>query len=58
VPKSVDSDPVGPAGISMLINFLLIFIFAVQHTIIAPRLLSNGWPNVSLNPLSVVSLFL
>lgn len=35
VPKSVDSAPVGSVGRALLVNFLIIFVFAVQHTIMA-----------------------
>ena len=35
VPKSVDSGSVGPVATAILINFLLILLFGVQHTIMA-----------------------
>ena len=35
VPKSVDSGSVGPVATAILVNFLLILLFGVQHTIMA-----------------------
>jgi len=35
VPKSVDSGPLGAMSTAISVNFLLIFIFGVQHTIMA-----------------------
>lgn len=35
VPKSVDSDPTNAIGISILINAIIIIIFAVQHSVMA-----------------------
>jgi protein-S-isoprenylcysteine O-methyltransferase Ste14 len=35
VPKSVDSGSIGPVATAILVNFLLILLFGVQHTIMA-----------------------
>jgi methanethiol S-methyltransferase len=43
VPKSVDSGPVGPVATAIAVNFLLIFLFGVQHTIMARPAFKKWW---------------
>ncbi len=43
VPISVDSGPVGAIGTAIFVNFLLIFIFGVQHTIMARPAFKQWW---------------
>ena len=43
VPKSVDSGSVGPVGTAILVNFLLILIFGIQHTIMARPAFKQWW---------------
>ena len=43
VPISVDSGTVRPIGIAIFVNFLLISIFAIQHTIMARPAFKQWW---------------
>lgn len=43
VPISVDSGSVGPIGTAILINFLMVSIFAIQHTIMARPAFKQWW---------------
>jgi methanethiol S-methyltransferase len=43
VPKSVDSGPVGPVAIALVVDFLLIFLFGLQHTIMARPAFKKWW---------------
>jgi len=51
VPKSVDSGSVGPVGAAILVNFLLILIFGVQHTIMARPAFKQWWTQFIPKPL-------
>ena len=46
VPKSVDSGSVGPVGAAILVNFLMILIFGIQHTIMARPAFKQWWTAV------------
>jgi methanethiol S-methyltransferase len=43
VPKSVDSGSAAPAATAIFVDFLLIFIFGVQHTIMARPAFKQWW---------------
>lgn len=51
VPKSVDSGPAGPIAIAIVANFLLIFLFGVQHTIMARPAFKQWWTQFIPKPL-------
>jgi protein-S-isoprenylcysteine O-methyltransferase Ste14 len=46
VPKSVDSGPVGSIGMAILLNILIVFIFGVQHTIMARPAFKQWWVKI------------
>ncbi len=43
VPKSIDSGATGPFAMSLLINFGLVLVFALQHTIMARPAFKRWW---------------
>ena len=43
VPKTIDSGPAGPALQSVIINLLLMSIFAIQHSVMARRQFKEWW---------------
>ena len=51
VPKTVDSGSAGPVGVAILVNFLLILIFALQHTIMARPAFKENWTRLVPKPL-------
>ena len=43
VPKTIDSGPAGPAWEAIIINLLLMSIFAIQHSVMARRQFKEWW---------------
>jgi methanethiol S-methyltransferase len=43
VPKTIDSGPVGPATEAIIVNVLLMSLFAVQHSVMARRQFKEWW---------------
>ncbi len=46
VPRGIDSAPVDPTGQSIFINFLLLAIFAVQHSVMARPTFKKVWTKI------------
>src|SRR5437016_3357485 len=43
VPKTIDSGPVGPITEALIVNILLLSLFAVQHSVMARKEFKRWW---------------
>lgn len=51
VPKSIDSASSGPIGLAILINLLLLAVFAAQHSIMARPAFKRVWTRIIPQPI-------
>ena len=51
VPKSMDSAPVGPLGIALAVNALLVGLFAAQHSVMARPTFKKWWTKFVPQPI-------
>ena len=51
VPKSIDSGPEGPLGLSLVINVVLLGMFALQHSVMARPVFKSWWRIVIPQPI-------
>jgi protein-S-isoprenylcysteine O-methyltransferase Ste14 len=51
VPKAINDGPAGPAGTAVLVNVLLLGLFAVQHTIMARPAFKDWWTKFVPRPI-------
>ena len=51
VPRSMDSAPVGPLWIALIVNTLLVAVFAVQHSVMARPTFKEWWTKFVPKPI-------
>jgi protein-S-isoprenylcysteine O-methyltransferase Ste14 len=51
VPKSIDSGPTAPTRLSLLINVLLLGVFAIQHSVMARPAFKRWWTQIIPRPI-------
>ena len=51
VPKHIDGGPAGPVGQAIVVNVLLLLLFAIQHTIMARPAFKTWWTRLVPTPI-------